>query len=251
MDPYANTYDEDELWQAFIELPLHIDPATGGATYHPVTGPVSLPPVERGVSMSLSREHGTPEYLAGYDAPVSFAPFAPAGTSLTAQEVHTDGVSPVPAASESSLFPGSFSDHSKRLSSTPATISHNLASEQYHSGKESYNPSGFQLVLTDYKGLTFRNSTIQTVEDARKSKRRAQNRAAQKTFKQRKKRREKELVEEIDAAETRNWELEAENKRLEEELDRKKEERCCTLSAAKGPGEGGGKGKQRQRSSEG
>ena len=266
-----DSYEEDEFWQTYTQAGMHMNPVTTGSIYPPITGPPLQPPVERTLSSSLPISPGDLGPFASYGSPVPFhsseyaqvvstaedfqaiygtsAPF-PSSEQLedpfATSNFQSQGYSPA-SASESSLSTSSHTaGPSSRLSTTPAHIA---PKERSPSGKQYASTTQSEIYLTYHTDTRIPIDSIQTVEEARKSRRRAQNRAAQQAFKQRRKKREKELVKEVEQAEEHYKALEAEKKDLEEELDRKKQERSSSIAALSARSEGRRDGQGQSRSS--
>ena len=262
-----DSYDEDEFWQTYTQAGMHMEPVTTGSMYPPIIAPSLQQPVERSLSGSLPITPGDHDPFASYDPSLPFHSSqyaegssiaqdfqAPYGTSapfpsseqledpFATHSYQGQGLSPA-SASESSLSTSSYAGPSNR---TPAQIA---PKERSPSGKQYAVTAPSIRLSTNHTDSRIPIDSIQTVEEARKSRRRAQNRAAQQAFKQRRKTREKELVKEVEQAEKDYKALEAENKELEEELDRKKQERSSSITALSGRSQSRRRGQGQSRSS--
>lgn len=267
-----DSYEEDEFWQTYTQAGMHMNPVTTGSMYPPITGPPLQPPVERTLSGSLPITPGDHGPFASYGSPLPFHSSEYGEGSSTAQDFQAVYGTSAPFPSSEQLedpfathsfqgqghSPASASESSLSTSSYTAGPSSRLSTTPAHIAPKERSPSGKQYAVTAPSTGSSTNHTdsripidsIQTVEEARKSRRRAQNRAAQQAFKQRRKKREKELVKEVEQAEQHCKALEAENKELEEELDRKKQERSSSITALSGRSEGtrGAQGQSRSSS---
>ena len=133
MDQQDHSYDQDDIWQAFTELPLHLNPATTSLEYPPSTAPLSPPTLGQIPSAPEPVHYDDFSPFTGYNAQMPFSPSEPTEHSSVAYNPRTGGVSPS-IASESSQSAGSPS-HRTRHQSTSSTRSRIVTRDQLRAGE--------------------------------------------------------------------------------------------------------------------
>ena len=134
MDQQGDSYQQEDIWGTFTELPFSMSAVTTAPTYAPITWPLAPQTVEIDPSLFLSDLNDNLDQYAIYDTPLPKPHLELQEQSQTPQYIPLEGVSPG-SVSESGLSTGSYHDGSRRLSSNAATTPRIVTKEDLEQGK--------------------------------------------------------------------------------------------------------------------
>ena len=134
MDQQNDSYQHEDIWDTFSQLPFNINAVTTASTHPPTSWPLAPQIVEIDSSSLIPGFDGSLDSWVDYNTPQASQWLEPEDDSYSTPYIPRGGASPAASASTSGLSTGSTQDDSRRLSSTSAATARIVTKEDLEQG---------------------------------------------------------------------------------------------------------------------